>query len=131
MKLCPNCGMQVEQGECCPYCKTALSVKDEKAFHKDYTADLIKTVWLSVLSFVAAVVSLLLWSDALKSVSVHALSFAVISLVMALVQFRSFGIYSRRFHTSNALRITVIVIKYACAVIALFIAVCPLIMMIG
>ncbi len=123
MKLCPHCRMTVEQAEICPYCKTELSQKDEKAFQKDYIADLLKTVWFAVLSFLAAAVSLLIWGEVLGGVSVHTLSFAAIALVLGIVQFRYFGKYSRRFHTSSFWRITIIATKYACASVALMIAV--------
>ena len=123
MKLCPNCGMTVEQAEICPYCKTVLSVKDEHAFQKDYTADLIKTMWYAVLCFIAAAVSLLVWGETLGGMSVHTLSFAAIALVLGIVQFQYFGKYSRRFHTSSFWKITIVTTKYACASVALMIAV--------
>lgn len=123
MMLCPNCGMTVEQAETCPYCKTALTKTDEKAFRKDYTADLLKTVWFAALSFLLASVSLLIWGETLGGAGVHTLCFAAIALVLGIVQFRNFGKYSRRFHTSSFWRITIVAAKYACASIALMIAV--------
>ncbi len=48
MKLCPNCRNTVEVAETCPYCKTALTEKDEKAFRKDYILDFVKISWLSI-----------------------------------------------------------------------------------
>lgn len=129
MKLCPNCGMRVEIADVCPYCKTELSPKDEKAFQKDYTTDLLRIVWFSVMSFVLASVSLIVWGEVLGGISVHTLSFAAISLVMSFVQFHYFGKYSRRFHTSTFWKITIVTLKYACGVVALMIAVAPIVIL--
>lgn len=129
MKLCPHCGMTVEQAETCPYCKTELSQKDEKAFRKDYTTDLLKMIWFSALSFVAGAVSLLVFGEVHGGIGVHTLSFAALSLLFAILQFRAFGKYSRRFHTSTFWRVTAIVLKYVCGSVALMLAAVPIVML--